>query len=70
MMRFWGDGGVVGSRAYAHKEFLKTSLVQKGESIKARGQDPRAGRAAPGLEESLLIYYGVVGGLVLGKFPM
>ena len=30
----------------AKKEFLKMSLVQKGDFIKARGQDPWAERAA------------------------
>ena len=32
----------------AKKEFLKTSLVQKGDFIKAQGQDLWAGRAALG----------------------
>ena len=33
----------------AKKEFLKMSLVQKGDFIKAQGQDPWAERAALGL---------------------
>ena len=33
----------------AKKEFLKTSLVPKGDVIKARGQDPWVGKAALGL---------------------
>ena len=52
----------------AKKEFLKTSLVQKHAFIKARGQDPWAGRAAPDPVERLLIYLGVGGGKVQGKF--
>ena len=39
--------GFAGSGTHAKKEFLKTSLVQKGDFIKAQGQDPWAGRAAP-----------------------
>ena len=33
------------------KEFLKMSLVQKGDFVKAWGQDPWAGRAVWGREE-------------------
>ena len=47
MMKFWGDGEV--SERTAKKEFLKMSLVQKSDFIKALGQDPWAGRAAQGL---------------------
>ena len=47
-MKFWGDGGLWGPEMTAKKEFLKTSLVQKGDFIKAWGQDPWAGRAALG----------------------
>ena len=39
----------VGSGADAKKEFWKTSLVQKGDFIKARGQDTWAEIAAPEL---------------------
>ena len=35
----------------AKKEFLKMSLVQKGDFVKAWGQDPWAGRAVWGREE-------------------
>lgn len=38
MMKFWGDGGV--------PAVLKTSSVQKGDFIKAGGQDAWSGRAA------------------------
>ena len=37
-----------GSEPTAKKEFLKTSLVQKGDFLKALGQDPWAERAALG----------------------
>ena len=40
----------------AKKVFLKTSLVQKGDFTKARGQDPWAGRAAWGRDGQLVIY--------------
>ena len=42
VMGFWRDGG--GSELTAKKEFLKTSSVQTGDVIKARGQDPWAER--------------------------
>ena len=43
-----GEGrAVVGSGADGQKkDFLKTSLVQKDDFIKAQGQDPGAERAA------------------------
>ena len=44
-MKFWGDGGGF-PEPMAKKEFLKMSLVQKGDFIKAWGQDPWAGRVA------------------------
>ena len=48
MMRFLGVVvGFMGSGADAKKEFLKTSLVQKGDFIEAWGQDPWAEKAAP-----------------------
>ena len=37
-MKFWGDGGS-GLEPTAKKEFLRMFLVQKGDFIKARGQD-------------------------------
>ena len=40
-MKFWGDGSR-GLELTAKKEFLKTSLVQKDDFIKAHGQDPWA----------------------------
>ena len=44
----------------AKKEFLKTSLVQSGDFIRAQEHDLWAGRAALGpWEETLVIYYGV-----------
>ena len=45
----------------AKKEFLKTSLVQKGDFLKAK-------RAAPDAEETLVIYLGVGRGKVKGSF--
>lgn len=36
----------MGSRGHVNKEFLKSSLMQKGGFIKAWGLDPWAGRAA------------------------
>ena len=52
----------------ARKEFFKTSLMQKGDFIKAWGQD-RGQEELPGHhEERLVIYYGVGGGKVQGKF--
>ena len=46
-MKFWGDGGFL--ELTAKKEFLKMSLVQKGDFIKAQGLDLWAERAALGL---------------------
>ena len=46
MVRFCSGGG---SKLKANKEFLKTSLVEKGDFIKAQGQDLWAGRAALGV---------------------
>ena len=46
-MRLWGDDGSL--ELMAKKGFLKMSLVQKGDFIKVRGQDPWAERAALGL---------------------
>ena len=43
----------------ARKEFLKMSLVQKGDCIKARGQNPWAERAAQDPVDRLVIYLGV-----------
>ena len=43
VMKFWGDDG--GSELMAKNAFFKMSLVQKGDFIKARGQDPWAGGA-------------------------
>ena len=60
-MGFWNGGG---SELTAKKEFLKTSLVQKGDFIRARGQDLWAGRATLGLWRVTLVYYGVGGGKV------
>ena len=54
----------------AKKEFLKTSLVQKGDFIKAWRQDPWAGRAVPDPVERRVIHLGVGGGQVQGKFPV
>ena len=71
VMRLWGDGGVfMGSEPTAKKEFLKTSLVQKGDFIKVGGQDSWVGRAAPDPVERLVIYLGVGGDKVEGMFPM
>ena len=50
VMKFWDDGGGSWSpELTAKKEFLKMSLVQKGDFIKAWGQDLWAERAALGL---------------------
>ena len=46
------------------------SLVQKGGFIKAQEQDLWAERSAQDHEERLVIYYGVGGGKVQGKFPV
>ena len=48
VMGFWGVIGG-GLELTVKKEFLKKSLVQKGEFIKAQGQDLWAERAALGL---------------------
>ena len=49
MMRFLGvTVGFVGAEPTTKKEFLKTSLVRKGDFIEAQEQDPWAGRAALG----------------------
>ena len=44
----WGPG------LMAKKEFLKTSVVQKDDFIKAWGQDPWAGSAAWGRDRNSL----------------
>ena len=62
--------GFTRSGADGQERNLKTSLVQKGDFVKAWGQDPWAGRAAPDPVERLLIYLGVGGGKVQGKFPV
>ena len=46
VVKCWSDGGFVGLEPMAKEEFVKKSLVQKGDFIKARGQVPWAGRAA------------------------
>ena len=53
---WWGSWGL---GLTTKKEFLKTSLVQKGGFIKAQRQDPWVERAALDLVERLVIYYGV-----------
>ena len=70
LRRFGGDGFSRGPEPTAKNESLKTSLVQKGDFIKARGQDPWAGRAAWDQEQRLVIYYGAGVGQVQGKFPV
>ena len=42
-MKFWGDGGGRDLEPTAKKEFLKTSLVQKGDFIGAPGWLSRLG---------------------------
>ena len=51
LMWFWNVGELVGGvRSGANELILEKSLVQKGDFMKAWGQDPWAGRAAaPGL---------------------
>ena len=68
MMKFWGDGGLWGPEPMAKKGFLKTSLVQKGDFIKARGQNPWAERASRNHKETLVIYLGVGEGRSRGSF--
>ena len=60
---------VVGSGADGQEIILKASLVQKGDFIKAWGQDPWTGRAVPGWdhEERLIVYLGVGGGKATSK---
>ena len=38
VVKCWSDGGFVGLEPMAKEEFVKKSLVQKGDFIKARGQ--------------------------------
>ena len=45
-------------------------LVQKGDFIKVRGQDPWPEELPGDHEEILVIYCGVGGGKVRGKFPV
>ena len=48
LMKFFGwRWGSWGPEPVAKQEFLKTSLVQKGDFIEAWGQDPWAEKAAP-----------------------
>ena len=54
----------------AKTEFLKTSFVQKADFMKAWGQGQWAERAALDPVERLLVYLGVGGGKVQGKFPV
>ena len=49
VMKFRSGEGFVGSGAEGQERILETSLVQKGDFIKALGQDPWAERAALGL---------------------
>ena len=79
MMRFLGgDSGVraegqepsVRFQLKAKKEFLKTSLVQKGDFIEARDRAHRQKELPQDLEERLDIYYGVGGAKVQGKFSV
>ena len=58
----------VESGAESHERILETSLVQKGDFIKAGRQDPWAGRAVPDPLKRLLIHLGVGGGKVQRKF--
>ena len=52
------------------KEFLKTSLVLKGDFINAWDRTSGQEELPWDLEERLVIYYGVVGGNVQAKFPV
>ena len=68
-MRFFGViMGFTGLGANSQERILEMSLVQKGNFIKARGQDPWAERAVPGTMRDWL-YHGDRGGRVQGKFP-
>ena len=49
---------------------MKMPLVQKGDFIKVRGQDPWPEELPRDHEERLVIYCGVGGGKVQGKFPV
>ena len=46
----------------AKKEFLKLSLGQKDDFVKARGQDPRAGRNCTGVPMGRSLYPLGLGG--------
>ena len=61
---WWQD-----SEPMIKKEFLKTSLVQKGDFIKARGRTHGQKELPQDPEERLVIYYGVGEGKVQEKFP-
>ena len=62
--------GLMGSRADNQERILENSFwCKKGDFIEAWGQDPWAGRAALDHEERLVLYCGVGGGKVPGKFP-
>ena len=62
-MKFWGDGSR-GLELTAKKEFLKTSLVQKDDFIKAQGQDHGQKKLHWACEEWLIIYSGARSGKV------
>ena len=61
--------GFVGPRANS-QEFLKTSLTQKGDVVKAQGGTCGQEELPGDHEERLVIYNGVGGGKVQGKFPV
>ena len=52
------------------KECLKMSLVQKGDFTEAQGLNPWAEGAALHPVDILVLYLGVGGGKVKGKFPV
>ena len=53
VMRFWGDRGL---EPTAKKEFLKTSLGQKGDFIKSKGTGPVGRKSCTGVVKSDWLY--------------
>ena len=60
-MKFQGDGGSRGPEPMAKKEFLKTSLVQKGDFIEAGDRTHGQEEQSWGCEQCLVLYFGAGG---------
>ena len=62
LMTFGDDGGSWGRELMARKEFLKTSLVQKGDFIEAWGTGPMGRKCCTGVVMGNSLYSLRLGG--------